>query len=637
MRLRVLGGMRLESADGRVLEIKAKKGRALLAYLALHPRHADTRERLAGLFWGGMGEERARANLRQSVSDLREILADEAGRILATEGDLVRVDVDALAVDACQLRRLAQSTRPADWRSAAELYQGELLADFVVDEEAFEEWLAGERRELRTLVCSLWSRLAVALRQTGDDAGAEGALVCWLALDGASEEAHRALMQLYQDTGRRARALAQFEVCKQALARAFGVEPDAATVQLQHAIAEAPQPRPSLPLPSRPSIAVLPFAISDPEETWLGDGIAEDIIVALSKFERLLVIARQSSFVFRDRDADVREIGRALGVHYVLSGTVRRDGGRMRLGLLLADAETGLTTWAQSYDVPAEAVLAAQHEIVQVLVATLAGRVEADRVARLRRGPLASLEAYDCLLRAKAHHHRFTPEDNAVARACLERAISLDPELALAHAWMACVIAQGFSFRPPDPVSAEKLYRHVQRAVELQEDDSECHRLLSAYYLVYKRHDEAERHQARALALNPNDDRIVCQRGELLTFLGRAAEGIPWIERAMRLNPYHADGFFCDHARALYHAGDAAAARRQWTAIRAPRPVHHAYLAACCSRLGDRPLAQAYVAEALAADAALTPERFLDGLPYKTAEASTTLLEDLKAVWSTRR
>jgi adenylate cyclase len=158
--------------------------------------------------------------------------------------------------------------------------------------------------------------------------------------------------------------------------------------------------------------------------------------------------------------------------------------------------------------------------------------------------------------------------------------------------------------------------------------------VLASYYLVYKRHDESERHQARALALNPNDDRIVCQQGELLTYLGRAAEAIPWIERAMRLNPYHADGYFNDYGRALYHAGEAAAARRQWTSIRSPRAVHFAYLAACCARLGERALAQVYVGHALACDASLTPERFVESLPYKTPEARTTLLEDLRSVWS---
>jgi TolB-like protein len=641
MRLRVLGPMRLEGGEGQVLEIKAKKSRALLAYLALHPRHGESRERLAGLLWGGMGEDRARANLRQSISDIREILATAgagdatvAGRILVAEGDQVRIDVEALRVDALDLRRLAASNRPDEWRVAAELYQGDLLADLATGEEPFEDWLAAERRDLRALACSLWSRLAASLCAARDDAAAEGALVCWLALDGASEEAHRALMQLYQDTGRRARALAQFELCKAALARAFGVEPDASTAALVRTIAEAPPPpRAALPLPARPSIAVLPFAISSADEAWLGDGMAEDIIVALSKFERLLVIARQSSFVFRDRDADVREIGRALGVHYVLSGTVRRGNERTRLALSLADAETGLTTWAQTYDVPAAEVLDAQQDIVQVLVATLAGRVEADRVARSRRGPLTSLEAYDCLLRGKLHHHRFTAEDNVAARACLERALELDPELALAHAWMACVLAQGFSFRGPDATSVGACYRHLQRAVTLQEDDSECHRVLASYYLVYKRHDDAIRHQARALALNPNDDRIVCQEGELLTYLGRAREGIPWIERAMRLNPYHADGYFNDLGRALYHAGEAAAARRQWTSIRAPRGVHFAYLAASSARLGERALAQAYVGNALACDASLTPERFVDSLPYRTIAARTTLVEDLRSAW----
>jgi TolB-like protein/DNA-binding SARP family transcriptional activator len=645
-RLRLLGEFRLEDAAGRPVELRSRKARALLAYLALHPSGRETRERLAALLWGSMGDRRARANLRQAILDARAALADAAGQVLASAGDSLLLAFDsALEVDARRFRRLVAGDDTAGWAHAAELYRGELVSDLIVDEEPFDGWLTAQRRAFERAACRLFARLAEARRAAGDDDGAETILRRWLALDPACEEAHRALIALYAETDRRAAALAQFARCRQALADTFGVPPAPATLALHERLRAPTEPRvtparsaagPSglgpLPLPPKPSLAVLPFEnLSGPAESWLSEGIAEDVIVALSRFDGLMVIARQSSFVFRAQALDVKEIGRRLGVHYVLQGSVRRAGGHLRVAVQLADAGSGINVWAQRYDGVADDLFAVEDEITRTIVATLAGRVEADRLGRACRAPTSSLAAYDCLLKAKAHHHRFTERDNTIALKSLERALELAPDFALAHAWMACVIVQRTAFHP-DPAAYDRGYAHASRARELEDGESECHRILAAYYLVRKRFADAERHQRRALELNPNDDRIVCQMGELLACRGRPDEGLPWIEQAMRLNPYHSDGMRSDYGRALYAAGRFAEALAALRRIDAPRDSHHAFMAACCVRLGDGGRAATHLAQARRLNPRFTPERFARDLPFELPSDTERLRADLERV-----
>jgi adenylate cyclase len=452
----------------------------------------------------------------------------------------------------------------------------------------------------------------------------------WLALDEACEDAHRALAELYAARGRRALALAQIERCKEALAQTYAAAPDERTVALARTLAEAPlSPVSRL---SKPPIAVLPFEDrSGADEAWLSDGIAEDVIVALSKFDRLLVIARQSSFRFRESQADLREIGRALGARYVLTGSVRREAGRLRVTVQLADADSGLTLWAQRYESTAADMFAVEDEITRVIVATLAGRVEADQLARVARKPSASLEAYDWLLKAKMHHHRYTLEDNALAQECLERACGLDPNFALAYAWSACVLVQRHHLQTDFGLFA-RAREFLQRACALEEGESECHRILASASLNGRRFEEAEHHQRRALELNPNDDRILSQMGELLTYLGRAAEALPWIELAIRLNPYRSDTTCYDHARALYQLGRAAEAQAALRPIRTLRLPHLVYHAAIAARLGDAAQAAQRLAEIRRVDPAFAVEAFVGSLPYEDRASAQRLIADLSRV-----
>jgi len=297
----------------------------------------------------------------------------------------------------------------------------------------------------------------------------------------------------------------------------------------------------------KPSIAVLPLAnmSGDPEQEFFADGLTEDIITELSRFHDLLVISRNSTFVYKGKAVKVQEVAREFGVDYVLEGSVRKAGGRIRVTVQLIDAETDRHIWAERYDRELEDIFAIQDEMTRAIAATLPGRVEAATHERAKRKPTDNMVAYECVLAAKVLHHRSTRADNEQAQRLLDRALALDPDYAHAHAWKACVLGQTWvhGWCGDREVTFQRVAAELETTLALDDNDSDVHRILAALNLNRGDHDKAAYHQERALALNPNYDLVVVQQGELLTWLGRPEEGIDWIKKAMRLNPYHPERF----------------------------------------------------------------------------------------------
>src|SRR6266478_1182825 len=336
----------------------------------------------------------------------------------------------------------------------------------------------------------------------------------------------------------------------------------------------------------KPSIAVLPLVnmSGDPEQEFFADGLTEDIITELSRFHDLLVISRNSTFVHKGKAVKVQEVAREFGVEYVLEGSVRKAGDRIRVTVQLIDAETDRHIWAERYDRQLEDIFAIQDEITRAIVATLPGRVEAATHDRAKRKPTDNMAAYECVLAAKV---------------LLDRALVLDPSYAHAHAWKACVLGQtwGYGWCADRDATFQQVAAEVEIALALDDNDSDVHRILAALNLMHEDHDKAAYHQERALALNPNYDLVVVQQGELLTWLGRPEEGIDWIKKAMRLNPYHPERFWNHLGRASYCAEKYAEAAEAFSRITRPDHTHHAFLAATLAQMGNWLAAAAFGAE----------------------------------------
>ena len=393
-------------------------------------------------------------------------------------------------------------------------------------------------------------------------------------------------------------------------------EPKAASEGARGAAVAAPASR-------KPSIAVLPLAnmSGDPEQEFFADGLTEDIITELSRFHDLLVISRNSTFVHKGKAVNVRDVAREFGVDYVLEGSVRKARDRVRVTVQLIDAETDRHVWAERYDRELEDIFAIQDEITHAIVATLPGRVEAATHDRAKRKPTDSMAAYECVLAAKVRHHRSTREDNAEAQRLLDRALALDPNYAHAHAWKACVLGQTwvYGWCADREAVFEQVAAELEVTLTLDDNDSDVHRILAALNLNRDDHDKAAYHQDRALALNPNYDLVVVQQGELLTWLGRPEEGIDWIKKAMRLNPYHPERFWSHLGRACYCAEKYAEAVEAFSKITRPDYTHHAFLAAAFAQMGNAVASGAHAAEVLKSEPKFSVAVYLATQHYKHA------------------
>ena len=640
IQLNVLGRFEVRS-DGEPVALRAKKAQSLLAYLAVENDRLHSRESLASLFWGSTGEERARHNLRQALSQIRRT----CGPIVVSKDQSLSINCDICTIDVVKFMGLANENDAKTLADGLGRYRGDLLDGVQPREPEFENWLRDTREQLRNFACATMDRLTDILIAESKDDEAITMLARRLAMDPACEPAHRSLMKLLVQKGRRSDALRQFRICADALKRELGAEPSQETKAVYEVIletggsgatsAEIGHSRaPLAPDDNGPVVAVLPFDnLSSQDDLYFADGMTEDLITALSRFHDLQVIARGSSFVYRGGDVPEHEIAAALGAKFLVRGSIRRSGPNVRINVQLLDGARGVTLWGQQYDRELVDVFQVQNEITSTLVSTLAGRVEDARLARTRSAPVERLESYDILLRGKYHHHRFTPEDCQTCIDMFGLAIDRDPSYAVAHAWLACGLGQAMVFQLGEHLDlVDQSQAAAERGLELDENESECHRVLAQNFLTRGDLRRSLWHQERALFLNPNDDRSICAMGEILTFAGRAEEGEAWVRKSIRLNPYHSQRYWSHLARALFHRGRFDEALAVLDQIGRPRTDDLAYSVAASVKTGEEANVERSVEALRVALPAFDPETFVESLPYASAQDRELVLGALNAV-----
>ncbi|MCH8144456.1 MAG: winged helix-turn-helix domain-containing protein [Gemmatimonadetes bacterium] len=694
LELRLLGRFEARLKGGPAIDLPTKKTKLLLAYLALTPGEAHSRDKLCALLWSDRGDEQAHHSLRNALLALRKELGDAEPPPFVAERETIGLDTDAVEVDAVTFENLvAAGTREA-LEQASALYRGDLLEGISVRDPPFEEWLFYERQRLRDLALRAFEQLLVYQQEAGELEKAVETAQRLLKLEPAHEKTHRELMRFYADQGREAAALKQYQHCRAALERELGVKPGAETEQLYQDILQrhggppekvaspaamlkqaprrwaaigggalllvaaivvavwqlfpspAPPPTelalgeaPALELPAKPSIAVLPFKnlSGDPEQEYFADGITEEIITELSRFRNLFVIAHHSVFTYKGKEVTVQQVARELGVQYVLEGSVRKEGERLRITAQLADATTGHHVWAESYDRDAKDIFAVQEEVTQKIVATVGsgemGQVTRAGQERARRKATDNLEAYDYYLLGLWYKERWTKEDNATARRMVEKAIELDPEFARAYATLAWRHYWDWFFQWSESpaVSADRAFELAKRAVALDPSDAHPRWTLGAmYFWMRHQYEEGVFEYERALALNPNYADVLADWGLVLAFLGRAEEGIGVIENAMRLNPYYPDWYLWGLGTAFYNA------QRYEEAIPALQKVQNhtadtrAYLAASYAQAGRAEEARAEVAEVLELDPEFSSAHWAEKQPYKNQADRDHYLDGLR-------
>jgi TolB-like protein len=342
--------------------------------------------------------------------------------------------------------------------------------------------------------------------------------------------------------------------------------------------------RKPLPLPSKPSIAVLPFVnvSDDPAQETFADGLTEDLITDLSRSAELFVIARNSAFAYKGKARDVREIAEELGVRYLLEGSVRQAAGRVRINAQLVDAASGDHLWAERFDRKLDDIFAVQDEVTARIVEALLGRL---RAPPPRRRP-KSLEAYDLCVRARRLMDD-TPQAAQEAHLLLTRAISLDPDYAEAYRWLALNHWMGWVHSGgPTETSRGIALELARKAVALDTNDAGC-RWALAYLLAYERKfAEADVEFTRAIELDPNEADAWAALSDVTVLAGRVEEGLGHIRKAFRLNPFPPSWYYLPLGQALYAAGEYRAAVEALRRDETHRTSSRRFLAASLTQLG---------------------------------------------------
>ncbi len=295
------------------------------------------------------------------------------------------------------------------------------------------------------------------------------------------------------------------------------------------------------PLSDKPSLAVLPFdnMSGDPEQEYFSDGMAEDIITALSRFHQFFVIARNSSFTYKGQAVDIKQVAGELGVQYVIEGSVRRAGNRVRITAQLIDAATSNHIWAERYDRELDDIFAVQDEITERVAMAMGPELAAAEVARVRRKSVPELGIWEKIARANWHGSKFTEKDNGKAENLLAGALDVDPENARIHAALSAtyLLDALYNWRRPPTDSRTMTLEMAQRAVNLDREDEFAHAQLGAGLLVLKRHEDSTQRLRTAVSLNPNYSQALGTLGVVLVYTHNYDEGLELLQKAIQLSP----------------------------------------------------------------------------------------------------
>jgi TolB-like protein/Tfp pilus assembly protein PilF len=585
LHLALFGGFAANDGAGKPIFISSKKNRALLTVLALSPNLSVTRDRLTYLLWSDRDDAHARSNLRQSLAVLRKELGEPEPMVLRISDETISLLSDSIYVDALEFQRLAASDDILLLRQAAQLCRSELLADLAIREPTFEDWLSGERVRFKETIVEVLDRLANV--QSGPSRMSAAQRL--LALDPLREASHRLLMQAYAENGENGLALKQYDICKNFLSRELNVEPALETQELREKIAGASYLRGTglQALRSRPVIAVLSFAnmSGDPEQQYFSDGVSEDIIIELSRFRELSIIARGSSFSFSRHTAPITEIAEKLGAQYVVEGSVRKSGNRVRVTAQLIDASRDQHIWADRYDRELKDIFEVQDDVVHRVTSTLVGRLEHERQERVKRQPRNQLTAYDLYLRGRELVFDWSPDGNRQATELLKKAIEIEPNYAAALALLSEVCQRnwlaGWSLDPQKDLADS--YHLAVKAVESDEDDSRTHTALGIVHLSAGEHDKAKHRYETAMRLNSNDTRVLVQYSRLAIFEGEPEHGVRMVQRALQLNPFGKYYWYLGFAKFASHQYDDAI--QLMRNIQDPSPAVLALLAASLAQV----------------------------------------------------
>jgi TolB-like protein len=624
--LSLLGRFELAGPDGPI-DLTNKKLAALLAFLACSAPGPHGRDKLMTLLWGSHFDAQARQNLRQALSRLRRVLGEDT---LISSGETISLKPGAFGSDVAQFEALVANGSREALAAAVGLYRDYLLADIAIPEEAWTDWLGVQRQRLEGLALDAMVKLGEQELEAGNHEQALRAANRAIAVSSLREDAHRLVMRAQAAGGRRADALKHYEEIVALLKRELSVEPDPSTRALAAELRKPQTARSasearsgtssqpinapetsavSLSLPDRPSIAVLPFAnmSGDADQEYFADGIVDDILMALSRVRWLFVIARQSSFIYKVRIADVQQIGRELGVRYVLEGSVRKSGTRVRIVAQLIETGGGAHIWADRFEGDLRDIFALQDAITEQIVSAVEEKVRDAEIRRARAKPTESLTAYDFYLRALPAYFGQTEMDYRRTQDLLGEALAGDPEYAEALGTLTDSVAVGTlqGWQESWARGVDQSCQLAERALAAGPDNSTC--VVSAafaYGVLSYRFKDALELANRAVMLHPNSVLVRHRAAAVYVVCGESDEAIVQCEAACRMNPLDsrkaATATFATLSAALYFAQrfeESIQAGRRALAFTPKNNTARKFVATSLAQLGRGGEARAEIAE----------------------------------------
>ena len=341
------------------------------------------------------------------------------------------------------------------------------------------------------------------------------------------------------------------------------------------------------------SLAVMLFKnlSKDEDQAYFCEGFSEDLITVLSKYSKLLVVSGNASFTYRDKSKSPKEIGKELGVRYILEGSVRKLGQKVRIGAKLISADRENTIWSHNFDFTIDEMFDIQDELVETIVSTIVGHVDDEEVKQLVRVKPENHTAYDLVLQGLEYHRKsnVTLENAKKAVEFFDQAIEVDPNCARAHAWRACSLSNYVGWRPDEYGEdwIDQCADSVIRSLEIDQNDHEANRIMGAISLVRGDFELARHHQERAMELCPSDAYIMGKNAALLVYLGQPEKALEIVQHAMRINPFCPDDLFVDEGMCYFWLGKYSEAVNCFRKMKTPDRESVFYLTASLSKLGE--------------------------------------------------
>jgi DNA-binding SARP family transcriptional activator/TolB-like protein len=673
LNLRLLGAPLISTADNPDVRLPTKKSQALLIYLASPPGVARSRDQLAGLLWGLSAQEQARTSLRQNLARLRKSLGS-AKDVISANAQQIQLVPELVETDTAILEGLLSRPDIESLETAADLLRGEFASGLHVNEDPFEEWIANERRRISDLAISALERLLRHYENQNDYDRAAAIARKLLVIDPLQERVHRSLMRALSHQERFESALQQYKTCQDLLRKELDIAPGDETVSLREEIARrrksvrhiqnAPavetdglirsvrgQPAKEivpgvnfppqlqgldLTVPERPSMVILPFSnlTGDPKNDHLGEGIRIDIQAAFVKITGIFLIAAGSASAMRGNYS--LSAGKALGVRYVLEGSVRRSASNLRISAELVDVQAGNAIWTETYDRKLDDGFEVQDEIIREIISALDVKLLRGEQAAVWHKTLKDRDALEYFYKGLQVFFKLQKDSMLRARKLFEIVDKKQPRVSIGATWTALChwfdVFKNWGDHPAKSLELAGIW--AEKAVQMEDADGQAHMVLSHVHLINRRFDDALIVGRAAIALRPNCTNANGFFANVLHYCGRQSDAIEHVTWAIRYSPVFPP-FFADvlSLALLFNENFDAAVSVAGDSLR----LNSAGLTPCLvkvaaysaqNRLNE---ARSGCGQVMSADPIFSLQHFAEQQPYKNPADLETLVSRLSA------